>query len=171
MQPTGRCIWSDRFEIAEDPPLELQDDVCSRIAARVSFAIRSSELERIRREPIESLGAYHLCLLAAASMRNGYAGNASALRLIRKALTLDHEFGFAHALAARCFHVQRIMGWLPPGDPRLTEGIQHANAAVAFSSDDAEALWMAGLAIMNIDGDLMRGRSLINQSLRSILIA
>lgn len=164
-QPTGRCIWSDRFEITEGAPLRMQDDVCTRIAARLSFAMRSVELERTRGEPIESLSAYHLCLRAAASIRNGQSGNAAALRLIRKVLALDPEFGLAHGLAARCFHVQRMMGWLSPRDPRLAEGIQHANAAAEYGSDDAEALWMAGLAMMNIDGDLVRGRSLINQSL------
>ena len=98
-------------------------------------------------------------------MRNGQAGNAAALWLIRRVLGQDPDLGIAHALAARCFHVQRMMGWLSPDDPKLAEGIQHANTAVALGDNDPEALWMAGLAIMNIDGDLTRGRRLIDQSL------
>ena len=98
-------------------------------------------------------------------MRDGKTGNGAALELLRRVLTRDPELGIAHALAARCFHVRRMMGWLSPDDPTLAEGVQHANAAVTLSGDDPEAFWMGGLAIMNIDGDLVRGRYLIDKSL------
>lgn len=163
-QGTGSLLWSGRFEVSAEA-ISRQDRICSQIAARVSHAVRSSEVERKRREPAERLSAYQLCLRAAASMRDGKAGNNAALGLIRKVLARDPDFGIAHALAARCFHVQRMMGWLSPDDPKLAEGVEHANAAVAHGGDDPEALWMAGLAIMNIDGDLVRGRNLIEESL------
>lgn len=164
-ESTGRLLWSDRFDDAAELSLLSPGRRCSQVAARVSYAVRSSEAERTRREPTDRLGAYHLCLRAAAIMRNGQTRNGAALRLIRQVLAQDPELGIAHALAARCFHVQRLMGWLSPDDPQLAEGVHHANTAVALSGNDPEALWMAGLAVMNIDGDLVRGRKLIDQSL------
>jgi DNA-binding SARP family transcriptional activator/TolB-like protein len=164
-ESTGRLLWSNSFDEASEPPLRRRDRRCAQIAARVSHAVRSSEAARTKREPADRLGVYHLCLQAAAVMRNGQAGNAAALWLIRQVLGQDPDLGIAHALAARCFHVQRMMGWLSPDDPKLAEGVQHANTAVALGDNDPEALWMAGLAIMNIDGDLTRGRRLIDQSL------
>jgi DNA-binding SARP family transcriptional activator/TolB-like protein len=162
---TGRLLWSHSFGDAPHPSLQPPDRRCAQIAARVSHAVRSGETERTRRVPAERLGVYHLCLRAVASMRNGQVGNAAALRLVRQVLALDPDLGIAHGLAARCFHVQRMMGWLSPDDPKLAEGVHHANTAVALGDNDPEALWMAGLAIMNIDGDLMRGRRLIDESL------
>ena len=159
-------MWSTRFEDAAEPLFPMQDRVCSQIAARLSHAIRSTEVERIRRQPAENLTVYQLCLRAAAFSRSGQHGNSAALRLLRQALARDGELGVAHALAARCYHVQRLMGWVSPDDRRLEEGIHHANAAVDLSCSDPEVLWMAGLAIMNISGDIPRGRSLIDQSLR-----
>jgi DNA-binding SARP family transcriptional activator len=161
----SRLLWSGRFEDAAEPVLPIQDRVWSQIAARVSHAVRSSEVDRTRLEPAKRLSAYQLCLRAAASMRDGKAGNAAALELVRQLLASDPEFGIAHAVAARCFHVQRMMGWLSPDDQKLAEGVQHADAAIALSPDDPEALWLAGLAIMNIDGDLVRGRTLLDESL------
>lgn len=164
-QKTGSLIWAGRFEDTVEGLSSSQDRICSQIAARASYAIRCSEVTQTRQVRTEHLSAYQLCFRAAAVMRDGKTGNNAALEILRHALAADPELGIAHALAARCFHVRRLMGWLSPNDPQLTEGIEHANAAVAYSGDDPEALWMGGLVIMNIEGDLPLGRKLLDESL------
>lgn len=161
---TRRCLWSDRFEIVDDPP-EARNTLPLGIAARVAFAIRSLETRKTIRIPFEQMSVVQLVLVAAVMGRKDQRGNAAAVSMLNRAIGAEPDLGILHAALARCFHVQRIMGWLPPGDRRLTPGLDHAGQAVDLSSDDSEALWMAGLAFMNIGGDLAGARGLIDRSL------
>ena len=157
----GRCLWLGSFDHGEAGGPQ---QVPARIAARLSHAIRTIEIERSRDKPVDALGIAQLCLRAAAACRDGRAGNEAALAMLRKLLDRSPEIGAAHALAARCYHVQRIMGWRAPNDPRLAEGVFHARKAAALSPTDPDALWMAGLALMNIEGDLETARHLIEEA-------
>lgn len=161
---TRRLHWSDHVDISPADEVVSKDLVWLHIAARLSRAVRTAELERVRAIPIEQLDVHRACLRATALLRQGRKGNAAAIAGLRHILKFNPDHALTHGLAARSFHVQRMMGWLAPDDDRLNEGIDHADAAVIDCSDP-EALWLAGLAIMNIDGDLERGRRLIDRSL------
>ena len=119
----------------------------------------------MRHKPTETLTAYELYLQASAVCRRGPAGNDTALRLLWRAIELDPELGVAYALSARCLHLRRLMGWSPPEDPRLYNAVRLAHRAVEVDASDPEVLWMSGVAIANVDGNLRDGRYLVDQSL------
>ncbi len=123
------------------------------------------EIGRVARRSVEALTAYELYLHATAICRQGPEGNASALKMLRRAIDLDPKFGLAHGLAARCFHLRRLMGWADPGHPALYDGVRLAHRAAELNDDDPEALWMAGLAMAIIDGNMRDGHHLIGRSL------
>ncbi len=161
----GRDLWSDRIEAADHDQFALHDRLCSRIVAKVGPAIRMVEGERVARKPMESMTAHELYTHAAAICRQDRAGNAKALTLLRRANELDPELAVAYALAARCFHVQRLMGWSPPSDPQLHAGVRLAHRALERDGRDPETLWLAGLALANIGGNPEEGKQLIDLSL------
>ncbi len=161
---TGRHHWSMHVDLPFSSQGFLKDVIWLRLAARLSGAVRTAELERVRAVPIEQLDNARACLRAASILRRGQSGNTAALAALRRVIKSSPDHALAHGLAARSFHVQRMMGWLAPDDKRLSEGIDHANAA-AVDSTDPEALWLSGLAIMNIAGDLARARRLIDRAI------
>ena len=85
--------------------------------------------------------------------------------LLQKAIDIDPAYGAAYGLAARCYQFQKLFGWVPPSDPRFGEGVRLANLAVEIGKNDSEALWMAGLALVQLAGEVKRGRLLIDKSL------
>lgn len=161
---TRRCLWSNRFDI-RNVSTGNQDKLPLSIAAQLSFAIRLTETRRARSVPFEDLSVVQLALVSAAMSRKDKSHNATAVSMLVKAIDTEPELGMLHGVVSRCFHVQRLMGWLSPTDTRLARGLEHARQASELSSDDSEALWMAGLAFMNIGGDLTEARRLVDRSL------
>lgn len=161
----GHLLWSGRVEDDVDLRFVPQDRLAAQVAARFSQAIRTLETEKAERKPPHDLTAYELYLRATACCRNGRHGNTRALAFLQQALVLDPELGAAYALAARCYHVQRMMGWRAPDDPQLFEGIRLAHRALELDSAEPETLWMSALAMANLDGSLEESRRLVDQSL------
>jgi DNA-binding SARP family transcriptional activator/TolB-like protein len=160
-----RQLWSAQVEAEAEGPFALYDRLCQQIVSKLAAAIRMAEIQRTKRQPVEELSAYDLYLRAQAVCRRGSKGNETALKLLHRAVELDPELGVAHALSARCLHLQRTMGWMHPEEPRLYDAVRSAHQALEVDETNPEALWMAGLALANIGGDLTDGRHLVDRSL------
>ena len=163
----GRQLWSGRVDAEGDTPFALQDRLCQQVVSKLATAVRMAEFSRAGRlmQPVEALSPYDLYLRAQAICRRGSAGNEAALKLLRRAADLDPELGVAHALTARCLHLQRLMGWTHPEEPALYDAVRQAHRAVEIDADDPQILWMAGLALANIGGNVADGRHLMDRSL------
>jgi adenylate cyclase len=161
----GQLVWSERFEDRVDSVFDLQDRLAAQVAATIAPALRASEIERAQRKPPQSVTAFDLYLQALPLMRKSFSENRRALELLGKAVALDPEYAAAHALAARCHQFQLIMGWVSRSDPGQREGIRAAERAVALGQADSEALWMAGLALAILDGQVERGSGVIARAL------
>ena len=61
---SGAHLWADRFEGTLADVFELQDRVAQGVAGAIEPTLRGAEIERARRKPTESLGAYDLYLRA-----------------------------------------------------------------------------------------------------------
>jgi len=61
---TGAHLWAERFDGELDDAFVLQDQITERVVGVVEPSVQRSEIERARRKPPESLGAYDLYLLA-----------------------------------------------------------------------------------------------------------
>ena len=161
-----RQVWSTQVEGAEgDGPFALQDHLCQQIVSQLTAAVRMAEIQRTRRQPTEELSAYDLYLRAQSVCRRGRKGNEAALRLLHRAIELDPELGVAHALSARSLHLQRLMGWAHPEETRLYDAVRSAHQALEVDGSNPEVLWMAGLALANVDGNMSDGRHLVDRSL------
>jgi DNA-binding SARP family transcriptional activator len=162
---TGAQIWSDRVEDEADNVFAMSDRLMTQVAALIAPALRSVEIERAQRKPTGSLTAFDLYLQALPRFRSGFADNQEALRLLDRAIALDPSYAVAYGFAARCYQFQKLMGWVPPNDHRLGEGVRLAHRAAELGVDDSEALWMAGLALAQIAGEVDHGSALIDRSL------
>jgi DNA-binding SARP family transcriptional activator/TolB-like protein/Tfp pilus assembly protein PilF len=163
--PTGAHIWSDRVEDEVDNVFALNDRLMTQVAALLAPALRSVEIERAQRKPTSSLTAFDLYLRALPLFRSGFADNQEAVRLLDKAIALDPSYAVAYGFAARCYQFQKLMGWVRPNDPRLDEGVRLAHRAAELGRNDSEALWMAGLALVQLAGEIDHGPALIDRSL------
>jgi TolB-like protein/tetratricopeptide (TPR) repeat protein len=149
----GGHVWADRFEDELDSIFAMQDRVAGHVSTVMAPALRAEEIERARRKPTGNLSAYDLFLRALSLHRLGYAQNQEALKLLNKAIALDPSYSAAYGLAAWCYDLQKIFGWVPPSDPCLNEGIRLARTAADMRSNDSEALWMTAHSLTLLAGE------------------
>jgi len=162
---SGAQIWADRFEGSLEDVFELQDRVAASVSARIAPRLRAAEADLVRRKPTANTTAYDLYLRALPPQRDNLVQNEESLRLLYQAIALDPSFSGAYGLAAYCYQVQTVFGWLLPSDPRMQEGLRLAQLAAEFGETDSEALWMAGRTIAVLGGDPEHGRTLVDRSL------
>ena len=161
----GRQLLSERFEGSLAQIFSIQDRVAMRLSAAIAPALRSREVDRAHRKPTSSQTAYDLFLRALPPRRDNLVQNQESLRLLYKAIKLDPSFSSAYGLAAWCHEIQVVFGWLQPSDPRIREGLRLARIAAELGDNDPDALWMAGLTITTLAGEVVRGAALIAKSL------
>jgi len=161
----GQQIWSERLDGDLHEVFALQDEVGTELSARIAPTLRSKEMERARRKPTTSLTAYDLFLRALPPRRDNRSQNETSLNLLYQAIKLDPTYSTAYGLAAWCYEIQTVFGWLSRSDPGVKEGIRLANLAVEHGENDPDALWMAGLSLATLAGEIERARDLIEMSL------
>lgn len=161
---TGAHLWADQMEGTLDNIFEMQDRVASQVAAEITPALWSVEIERAQHKPTENLSAYDLYLRALPRYRSSLAENREALKLLHKAIGIDPSYSTAYGFAARCYQVQKLFGWVPPVDPQLNEGIRLARLAAEIGKRDSEALWLAGFVLAQLAGEVEHGLALIEKS-------
>ena len=159
----GGHIWADRFEGELDNVFAMQDRVAVYVSTMIAPALRSEEIERVRRKQTENLTAYDLLLRALPARHKTFAQSQEALRLLYKAIELDPSYGSAYGFGAWCYSEQKQFGWIKPDDPRLTDGVRLANVA-AERSDDSESLWMAGFTLTLLAGEFERSLALAQKA-------
>ena len=161
----GGHIWSDRLEDEADNVFAMNDRLMTQVAAMIGPALRSIEIQRAHCKPTESLTAYDLYLRALPLYRSREVDNREALALLARAIEIDGNFAAAHALAARCYQFRKMLGWARPLDPSLQQGVRHAQHAAETGANDSEALWMAGLAVVQLAARMDQGLGMIERSL------
>jgi len=158
-------LWAETLEDRLTGVFEIHDRVAASVSARIAPKLRSAEVERVRRKPTKNLTAYDLFLRALPPHRDSLAQNEESLNLLYRAIELDPSFAAAYGLAAYCYYIQAMFGWLTPSDARAEEGLRVAYLAAEKGGDDAEALWMAGRTIATLAGDIEHGFALVEKSL------
>lgn len=141
----GTQIWAQRFDGTLADVFELQDRVADEVAGAIEPTLREAEIERARRKPTESLGAYDLYLRARLHLRNPTAEeNREALRLLELALALDPDYAVAIGLKAWCHLNAYLRSWAGDDDAERTAGERAARRALALGQDDPAALASGG---------------------------
>lgn len=141
---SGSQIWVERFDRRLDEVFAVQDRIVQTVVSTLVGRVQLSEVEQTRRKPPTSLAAYECVLKANMLYWDDPAGAAEATRLVEKAIELDPDYGFAHALAAAlCQH-----RWFEdPGesDAALHEAYALATRAVALDNGESTSHAMLGL--------------------------
>lgn len=91
-------LWSEPLEISADDPLEVRDEVVSRIAATLAARLEQTALAEARRKAPETLATYELVIRGLALLRRGTPqADDEARALFRQALELDPNHARAYA--------------------------------------------------------------------------
>jgi TolB-like protein/tetratricopeptide (TPR) repeat protein len=164
---TGAHLWGDRFEGGLEEIFDLQDQVTASVVGAIAPKLEQAEIERVKRKPTESLGAYD-CFLRGMAEFHRFASreaNAEALRLFNRAIELDPAFASAYAMAADCFVIRKSSVWRNDPAIEVAEAARLARRAVELGRDDALALGTAGMALAYVARDLDAGSALIDRAL------
>jgi TolB-like protein len=159
----GAHIWAEKFDGLLDDVFDFEDAITENVVGAIEPHIRKAEIERARRKRPESLDAYDLYLQALPLIASVEAHNYSqAIELLERAIALDP--GFAPALAhASWAHAKRLGSGKapPPGVDDAAACIALSRRALAADSNDATVLAIAGLHLMDVEGERDRGYSIV----------
>jgi adenylate cyclase len=142
----GAHLWADRFEGSLEDVFELQDRVAIGVAGVIEPTLRQAEIERARRKRLDNLGAYDLYLRALPLAFTAMPETADkALDLLEQAISIEPDYGAAHAFIAWC-HEARYLRGEHTAEARLA-ALRHAHIAIATASDDATALAISAFIV------------------------
>ena len=163
---TGAHLWAGRFEGGLEDVFELQDHVTSSVIGAIAPRLEQAEIERAKRKPTESLGAYDFYLRGMASVYRWTKESVSeALRLFYKAIEVDPDFATAYGMAAWCYFWRIVNGWTIDRVQDVAEATHLAGRAAELGKDDAIALSFGGIARGAAAGDIEAGLALIDRAL------
>ncbi len=163
---TGGHLWGGSIDGALEDIFKLQDEVTTRVVGAIAPELERAEIDRARRKPTENLGAYDYYLRGVAEVHKWKReANDEALRLFRKAIELDPDFGDAWGMAARCFSQRRASGWVTDRGAEIAEVRRLARRAAELGPEDAVALSTAGIGLAFAAGELDDGAALLDRAL------
>ncbi len=162
---SGTHIWAERFEGLLDDIFELQDRITESVVGAIAPQLEQAEIERAKRKPTESLGAYDYYLRAMANLHSGSReAIEQALPMFYTAIELDPEFSSAYGMSAWCHFWRKLNGWMADRPGEIAEGIRLARLAVALGRDDAVALTRGGHALAHLAGEVDSGIALLDRA-------
>jgi adenylate cyclase len=104
---TGRNLWADRWDGEAADVFAFEEHVATHVATAVERALRTAEIDRVRRQDPGQLDAWGLTMKAfPQAMQIDCASQTGALELLGRAMELAPNDGLPLALAAWC-HAQR----------------------------------------------------------------
>jgi TolB-like protein/class 3 adenylate cyclase len=163
---TGVHLWADRFDGTLEDVFDLQDQVTANVVGAIAPRLEQAEIERAKRKPTESLGAYDYFLRGMAAVHTWEReAHQKALAHFNKAIELDPNFASAYGMAARCYSWRKVCGWMVEPAKETAETVRLARRAAELGQDDALALCTAGMALAYVAGELEDGDALIDQAL------
>ena len=140
--PSGRCLWSDRYDRELEDIFELQDEITQRIAARLESEIGFAErkkVQRANRPDLQAWDCYHLGV--AQFFKFTAEGNLEAQRLLQRSRELDPQFGEAHAWWAYAVILGMVYWDTDPEETLLDEALEATRTALEL--DDRNAVFYA----------------------------
>ena len=160
----GAQVWAQRFDGDLADIFELQDRITEAVVGAVEPSLRLAEAERARARPTESRTAYALYLRALPPRYLTRAGNAEALRLLRRAVALDPGFIAAKGALAGLHAVRFGQGWAEDED--VAEAVRCAREVVEGENDsDPTALAWAANALAHVGRDCEAGLAAADRAL------
>ena len=108
---TEEHLWSSHYDGNLDDIFAVQSEIAEKVAGELKVHLLPSEKDTLEKKPTENLEAYTLYLRAKQLSHEGSGeGHAGAIKLLEKALTLDHSFVLAYAQLAYDYRVTSLEG-------------------------------------------------------------
>ena len=171
---TGRTIWSDRIEGADDDLFALQDQLTKKVAGAIEPTLLLAEAGRQDDKATDNLQAYDLYLrarpmvirpLSVEIFREGVA-------LLDRAVVLDPEFALAKAWKCRAYMFARGARWI--SHDAIEALAPMARDLMAHHMDEPVVLAFASFldAFLSDDKEagLQASRAAVRQSPNSVLV-
>jgi adenylate cyclase len=130
-------LWAERYDRELEDIFAVQDEVTHAIVSTIEPHMASTERQRARRKPTESLGAWecyqrglwHLYQYQRDDLSEG-------LKLLERAIALDPTFSSAHAGLALSLYYLVILGFAADRDAELTRALDAGKTAVKLDEND-----------------------------------
>ena len=135
---TASQLWSERFEIAPDDVIALEDTLVARIAATLNVKLEEAARDASRRRPVRSLTAYELTLRGMSLLRQGTReANDAAHSLFEQALALDPYYARGHSGLSLCWFNQWNCNFWDRFEEASRKAYVHARRALELDDSDA----------------------------------
>lgn len=162
---TGTHLWAERFDGSLEDIFELQDQVTKSVVGQIAPKLEQAEIERTKRKPTGSLGAYDYFLRGMAlHYQMTVEANNESLRLFYRAIELDPDFAAPYGLAAECIGWRKANRWNTDRAKDIEEVNRLASNAVRLGRDDAVALYTTALPLAYVVEDLDAGATLVDRA-------
>jgi adenylate cyclase len=162
---TGEHLWAERYDRNLEDIFSLQDEITRAIAAAVEPELANVERERSRLKSPDSLNAWDWYQRGLWHMyQDTKAGNAEALRQLKRAIEMHPDFAPAYAALSLVQALDIIGGHGEISSTSLDAALRAANNAVALDQKDAMAHMVLGrinLLRCNHDGSIAELESAI----------
>lgn len=162
----GHVLWADTVRADVQAVFNGQDELVPQVVREVASRVMAHELTRVRSLPMDNLQSYTLYLGAEGLMSSLVQQDFLRGREVLEHLAERHPRQAApQAMLAR-WHVNNIVQeWSPDQTVDEQRGFEHALRALDIDASHPMALASAGLAHLNLKGDVEGARRLFQQSL------
>jgi adenylate cyclase len=163
---TGAHLWADKFDGELNEVFDLQDTVATGVVGAVAPKLIAADVERAKRKPLDSWDSYDFYLRGLALLAQRTAETTDqALKLFRKSIDLDPEFGLAHIRVAACYYMRPVHGGLPLTEEERSETVHLTARAISLAGDDELVLAWAALVFGYLNDEIERGVDLADRAL------
>jgi adenylate cyclase len=136
---TDRHVWAERYDRRLEDIFEIQDELTRAIVATLPGRVEAASRDRAKRKQPDSMAAYE-CVLTAKVLhhRSTRADNARAQELLDRALSLDPDYGHAHAWKGCVLGQSWVHGWCSDRDALFREVMAELEIALRLDDNDAD---------------------------------
>ena len=130
-------LWAERYDRVLEDIFAVQDEVTHAIVTTIEPQLASTERQRARRKPTNSLGAWE-CYQRGLWHLHQYKAedNVVALDFLQRAIDLDPTFASAHAGLAMALYYNIILGYTRDRDSDLVHALDAGKTAVMLDEND-----------------------------------
>ena len=151
---TGYHLWSERFDRAMGDVFEIQDEIASAVAERLSEHVKRSGDSPRPVARSQEMGAYE-AYLKGRQLMAGFAGEAfvAAAARFEECIALDSSFAAARAGLAEALTLQSIGFQVRPEKETMPRALQEADLALELDPNLPEAHLARALVAMFYEWD------------------
>jgi adenylate cyclase len=130
-------LWAERYDRELEDIFAVQDEVTEAIVSTIEPHLASTERQRARRKPTESLGAWE-CYQRALWHLYQYRQDDldQALALLERAIDLDPTFSSAYAGLALALYYHVVLGFADDRDAEMARALDAGKTAIRLDEND-----------------------------------